>query len=329
MVARFTQPYVTYSTTWKQLSLSIVLTTLTTANTTRLPHTTGTAPGFTISYFTVQSSYEETLYGSGDRSAVGPTQSTLTVFTYGKPQREFAGTVEYEALAVDYFTTSLKTATEDAIGGPAFVTQGTAYYYIEAFDANPPPRQALIDRSHATPPVWQLYGKTGVKNGTGVGIYYDITQSVTFVEQASGPRNVGIILPATNKSYTANTSGLTWTTLSGSSQTTASSGISAIGQGRSALKSMRGGDGFFSTRPAVIGGVLTDHESAVQGIKSGLYRDQIGQTHFYTGGASSYTGAESTETMWLHPKHWYGYDPQNMQDVIVEQRNQESLPPDA
>jgi hypothetical protein len=149
---------------------------------------------------------------------------------------------------------------------------------------------------------WLIYGRSGASASNGAGLFYPITDSLSFVDQAHTrwPAGLVTIFPKTNNSYSANATGLTWTTTTAGSQTltTKSSEISAQGEARTAFI---GGQ-----LRELLGGELGESETAVQSIGRGVYKNQTGGTSFFEGHASSYTGSQISETSYWRPVPWLG-----------------------
>jgi hypothetical protein len=150
---------------------------------------------------------------------------------------------------------------------------------------------------------WAVYGIAGAAANSSAGLFYPITENLSFVEQAQTrwPAGRVSIFPATNNSYTADATGLTWTTTTAGSQsaTTQSSMISAEGAARTALLSV-------DIKRKLLGGVPAESETAVQVVGRGVYVNGEGETSFFEGDATSYSGSDFSQTSFWQPLPWLG-----------------------
>jgi len=146
---------------------------------------------------------------------------------------------------------------------------------------------------------WFVYGRAGASDSSSEGLFYPITDSLSFVQQAHTryPAGLVTIFPKTNDSYTANGTGLTWTTTTAGSEsfTTKSSAIVVQGEAITTL---------LTSRQGVLGGSLGESETAVQLIGRGVYKNETGGTSFFQGHATSYS--VSSITGFWSPVHWLG-----------------------
>lgn len=275
------------------------LSTITTANLDRLPHTTRTfqiiAPSTTASTAGV----EGTLNAQWIQNAsVEKTQSITTVQT----KQKFNGTVSYADLSIIItaqaytsfppvvitFATSQTTGV--LTGGSTEAGGGNTTLFDDS------PRLGL--RTNSAQPSWSVFGLSGAKDVGGIGLRYDITNtdlSVVSLASVSRGKTLGFqgrvvtILPATNESYTANSSALTFTrTRTGSTTSTTSSvEINATGFGIFTV---------LSSRVGLLGGAVGENETVVQRAIRGVYLNQTGGSTFFNGDDTSYVGSESSQT---------------------------------
>jgi hypothetical protein len=166
---------------------------------------------------------------------------------------------------------------------------------------------------------WLVYGISGAAGNGSAGLFYPITENLSFVEQAQTRWPVGrvSIFPATNESYTADASGLTWTTTTAGSQsaTTQSSMISAEGSARTAF--------LLAVFRRLFGGVPAESETAVQNVGRGVYVNGEGETSFFEGDATSYSGSDFSQTSFWQPLPWLGEVPLFVSEIA---RNSTALP---
>jgi len=161
---------------------------------------------------------------------------------------------------------------------------------------------------------WSVFGLVGALGQDAPGLSYTFTDDISFVSQAKGQRRLFgpvTIFPATNSSYTANRTGLTWKT----EGSTTSGAIEPDGEPRTELL-------FLNNRSGLLGGALADSETAVQRVPRGLYRDAEGQTTFFEGHDTSYTDS-TIENTYYAARRFQEVGPF---PVRADQRNSAFLP---
>lgn len=151
-------------------------------------------------------------------------------------------------------------------------------------------------------PQWSVYGVSGaVAQGT-TGLAYAMTQNLSFVSTIKVGRSADgmvAILPATNSIYTANETGLSWTTSAGTDKTTSSTLITVTDSAPTALFLQ-------NTRAGLIGGNVGSQETAVQRVGRGVYQDPSGNTVFFEGHDTYYDSAQTVAATYYKPKFWLG-----------------------
>jgi hypothetical protein len=146
-------------------------------------------------------------------------------------------------------------------------------------------------------PSWTAFGSMGAAFGeAGFGLSYTYTGNVAEITLADYRRSKVVIFPATNETYTANDTGLTWRPNTDETSQTQSAQISAAGEPQLV---------FLDSRTGLLGGRLKENEFVVQRAGRALYQDASGSTTWLEGNDTSYEST-TVSSSWLQPKYWMG-----------------------
>jgi hypothetical protein len=161
---------------------------------------------------------------------------------------------------------------------------------------------------------WLVFGSRGAGFGeSGFGLSYPYTGNVSNISIAVSRRGRAVIFPATNETYTANDTGLTWRPNTDETSQTQSAQISAAGEPELIL---------LNARTGLLGGRLQENEFVVQGAPRGLYQNASGATTWLNGDETSF-GGTSVSSSWLQPKYWMGA---GGLELAVAPRNETAMP---
>jgi hypothetical protein len=279
----------TSSISWSQLDFS--QTTITSAFLLFLPHVT-----FTQEIFDPTTTSSSNSFSSAEQIVEYNGTTTSVEFSYARSTtvQKYFGSFAYQGTI-----TSAAISTKISGLGADTVTYSNTSETLQAGGNTtfPPNTIALGVQLPPPPPTWQVFALPGAAfSNSLVGLYYTFTgQGLSEVKQAKAGRAISTILPATNDTYTANRTGLTWRPSSNETSQTSSGLIAASGQ--TALE-------LISSRSYVFGGNLAPGEVANEIATRGLYRDAAGNTVWKSGNDASYGGSRSTS--YLAPKYWLG-----------------------
>jgi hypothetical protein len=314
LVAASGDPASTITNSSFSSSISWSRTSFTTSQATgatlfRLPHSTTT---LTVFSFETASSGHTLSIPEAVVTHQGNTVTTQLAYNVVKTVSRFAAGFSSSAYQTTYLDSSVRTAT--ATLGPVFLSGsnsasgatgggGTFSSSENGGGGNSTYQKQPIYlgvRPRASSARWSVFGQYGAEANDQTGLSYTITDNISFVEQVGANRVFDgpiTIKPATNGTYTADRQGITWTTISAGSATTSSAAIEVDGAVKTTL--------FFGAgRQGLLGGDLAANETAVQRATRGVYVDQDGNTTFFEGHETSYTGEKGTT--YYKPKWWLG-----------------------
>jgi hypothetical protein len=282
------------SLSWSALTFSNITTTF--AFLFPLPHSTTTVNSAvaTTTMSTRSSSTAEQIVEYD-----GTSTSAVVSFLRSTTLQRYSGLLPYQIT-----TATASTSTRISGIGAAGVTYESAdessgeTFKLGGDTVVPDNSPRLGVHPPANPPSWSVYVPSGAAFGqSDIGNSYTFTGDfISEVSLVLARRGVLTIFPATNKTYTANRTGLTWKPNSTQQEETSSAAISAFGSS---------GLSFQNARTGLMGGALAPGEIAVQRAAAALYEDGEGET-VWLGGNDTLNSGTGQTTSWLQPKYWLG-----------------------
>ena len=276
----------------------------------------------------------------------GISTTTASVFTATKTTRAFAGpefpqypqwfNVSYApSVTMKTFrtmSTFLEFAHGTLITSEAFGNAASGETYAAEGETTFVQAAPELSVNTNDVPIWYLYRTPGVWANGQFGASFNLAATeLGFVSLALVGRNntsagfYGMqysIMPATNDSYTADFSGLTWrptTSTSASSDTRSEVTVSTVVSAQGELPP----PDYVTSRLRLIDGKIGQHETVVQSVLRGVYRDKNGATVWRPGEAESYNSDHTLATNYLQTQPWLGPEGGPIYDV---ERNINSIP---
>ena len=219
--------------------------------------------------------------------------------------------LSYDVIYFPRATTTILSTTAARVGTYAQGNADALGTRGETLDISGSSTGAVGDASYAMGiarynPVWVMarpqycYGPDGQ-----IGKYYTEGEEFSFLlivdpirYFAAGAINA-TIFPATNETYTAYNNSITYTTKGQNEITTSSTIIRPVEGTNDPI--------VWSTREFLVGGLLTEGESATIAIASGAYVNELNETTFYPEDVNeTYEFPEERSTSYLYPIRYFG-----------------------